>query len=157
MSSPLVSPEFANLYVGDTKDDDGQVIDSLVQEVDAPATPVTEAIDQSPLLAPIKYGRLLTGAVVLNSTDYVTPTMVLPPDENRIHLRIDGYSLAAAPAAKDYASFSDENGKAQSVSGGTRLRHGKGYTLDDYTGALWVMPDPITSDNFEITWEAITK
>lgn len=158
MSAPLETAEFKTLYVGNTSDDDGQVIDSLVQEVDSPAEKVMEPIDQEPLQNPKPINRLMTGTLVLNGTDTIAPQMILPPDDNRIHLRVDGLSLAVAPAAKDYAFLSDENGK---VSGaGTlafRLRHNKALTTDDYTGAVWVFPGPIVADNFEVTWVAVTS
>lgn len=157
MSAPLESAEFKNLYVGDPRDDDGQVIDSLVQEVDAPAEPIIEAIDQEPLENPKPITRLLSGTLIVTSADFLTPTMILPPDNNRIHLLIRAYSLAATPAAKDYVQLADENGKSSAPQMSYRLRHGTSHVLDDYTGAIFVMPGPITTDNVELTWVAVTS
>jgi hypothetical protein len=159
VSSPLVSPEFKSLYVGDTKDDDGTVIDALVQEVDAPATPVTEDISsQTPLETPVKYTRLMSGTLIITSADYLTPTLIVPADAHRKMIWINGFSLAVAPAAKDYVILSDENGKV--TPPGTiamRIRHLQGFSLVEHTGAIWAMPGPITTDNFELTWAAVTS
>lgn len=159
MSAPLESPEFKTLYVGDTKDDDGLVIDSLVQEVDAPAELQTERLNQESLENPKRIGRLMTGTIILSSTDTLAPQQILPADANRVHLLVRAYSLAAVPATKDFAFLSDENGKV--TGSGTlayRLRHGTSHALDDYTGAVYVFPGPaIAADNVEITWVAVTS
>lgn len=154
----MESPEFQTLYVGDSKDDDGKVIDSLVQEVDRPAEPQVEAIHPAPLERPKPLSRMFSGTLVFDQS-YTNPIQIATPDKNRLHFRIDGYSYAATPGQKDYVLLADENGKTQagSSSMATRLRHGKGYTLDDCTGAIWVLPGPITTDNFEITWVTVTS
>lgn len=158
MSSPLESPGFGTLFVGDTKDDDAQIIDALVQEVDTPAIPVQEPINPVPLVRPKDYARLLAGAIVLDSS-YLTPIQIVPSDKNRIELRIDVFSFAAVPGQNDYIFLGDENGKPGTTSS-WRLRPGatgKSHTFAYYTGALWVLPNPAITAAIEISFVATTS
>lgn len=163
MSAPLESSEFANLYVGDTRDDDGPVIDSLVQEVDRPAEPQIQSIPAVPLFDYVKPTRALTGTAILNSASLIAngggPIQIVPADLKRTHLHIAGYSSAATPGANDYAFLADESGKTQFASSAYRLRHNVGRTFDDYTGPIYVYPGPNISDTnaFEVSWLAVTK
>jgi hypothetical protein len=158
MSSPLESPEFEHLFVGDTRDDDPHVIDSLVQEVDAPATPVVEAIAPAPLITPPKKQRLLTGTFVFDANT-TSPIQIVPQDPKRMHLRLDGISFAATPGANDFLAISDDQGKVNTpFTAAWRLRSGKSHTIDDYTGAVYVMPGSgIATNSFELTWLSVTE
>lgn len=155
MSSPV--PIFGSQNV---HDDDGQVIDSFLIETDAPPD-LSQAIEPIPVPVkePIKRPtRILSGTEILTQTS--TPFMLLPPDSNRLHIRLDVFSYATTPGQKDYAIAGDENGKvanANMTQGPFRIRHGKGYTIDDHTGALWITPGPIVADNIEVTWSVVTK
>lgn len=157
MSSPLESPEFGTLYVGDTKDDDGPVIDSLVQEVDRPATPVIEKID-TPLIKTKRTTRVLSGTFVFDNTQIAnySPMQILPADAKRLEWSIKGFSYVAEPTITDYVYLADENGKMGSSSAG-RLRSGDKLNLDDHTGALWMLPNPGITGLFEVTYWATTE
>jgi hypothetical protein len=161
MSSPLETAEFQNLYVGDTRDDDGQVIDSFLVETDKPATPVTEKISPAPLVSPKRWGRLFTGSYLLQfgANALLSPYQILPADIARKSVTFSILSLAAAPTAyAEYVSISDENGKVISLSGGYNLRHGKDpLVLTDYTGPVYVFQGPAITANIEISWVAVTE
>lgn len=158
MSSPLESPDFKNLYLGDTRDDDGTVIDSFLIETDTPATPVTEPISPAPLITPPSWGRLLTGSFVV-TTALLAPWMVLPADTRRKSVTLSALSLAASPTAyAEYVQLSDENGKVLGMSGGYNLRHGKDpLVLMGYTGPLYVFPAATITAGIEISWIAVTE
>jgi hypothetical protein len=157
MSSPLETPEFGTLYVGNTKDDDGPVIDSLVQEVDTPATPVVQAISPAPLIRTKRNTRLLSGTLIFDNTVVATyaPIQILPADLQRLEWSIQAFSYAAAPTSGDYVYLADENGKLPSSSAG-RLRNGSILNLDDHNGALWVLPSPGLTGLFEVSYWATT-
>ena len=161
MSSPIPmeTPPYTNLFVGDVKDDDAQIIDENVLEVDRPAEPLTEPFGgvhgSNLLIAPKKITRVLSGFIVLDST-YIQPVMILPADANRTDMRIDVTSLAASPSLADYVFLADENGKCGS-SGAYRFRNGKGWHFDDHTGPVYVLPNPtVQSPGIEVTWVATT-
>jgi hypothetical protein len=158
MSSPLVSPEFENLFVGDAHDDDGRVIDSLVQEVDAPATPVVERIAPMPLIEPKRTTRILSGSfnfsfTLANAGGYA-PVQILPADANRQDMTIKAYS--SATTLTDFMYIADENGKLGTSSAG-RLRPGSAdFDVTEHTGAVWVLPNTAITADFEINWWATT-
>lgn len=158
MSSPLESPEYETLYLGDTKDDDGQVIDSLFIETNTPAAPVIEAIAPAPLEEPKPTTRIFGGSFNFEQTrlaDYTSPIQILPADANRKDLTIKSYSRAAAPTVTDFVFVADENGK-MSANGTGKLRPSSSdFDLSNHTGAVWIYPGAITAD-FEINWWATT-
>lgn len=158
MSSPLESPEFGGLYLGNTHDDDGQVIDSLVQEVDTPATPVTEPIRPATLIQPKRTTRILSGTLIFDNTQVAnySPIQILPADANRLQFNLKGFSYAATPGAADFVFIADENGKMNTSSSG-RFRSGGILALDEHTGALWAYPNSGITGLFELTWWATTS
>lgn len=165
MSAPLTTPEFMDadpdtpdaLYVGDYKDDDGAVIDSLMIETNAPATPVVQPLKVVPLQEPQRYGRLFTGSI-LATLDMVSPYRILPADPKRKSIVISAFSTAVDPEAlAEYVTLADENGVTASTSGAYRLRHGKDpLTLSDYSGAIYILPAPSITAGIEISWVAVT-
>jgi hypothetical protein len=158
MSAPLETAEFQNLYVGNPHDDDGQVIDSLVQEVDTPAdvTRVTQPISVRQLDKPAPRGRIITGNIVLTTT--FTPIQVLPADANRKSVTLQALSTAASPTALvEYISIADTSGKVNTTSA-LNLRHGKDpMTLNDYTGPVWAVVGPSSTAGIELSWVAVTR
>jgi hypothetical protein len=158
MSSPLETSTFETLFVGDTSDDDAHVIDSLVQEVDSPPTPIIEAIAPSALETPKKIGRLLTGAIVFD-VNVTAPVQIAPADANRKEIRFDGLSFNATPGQTDFIAISDDIGKVNTpFTSAWRLRSGKSHTIDDYTGAIYAFPGAgIATNSFEVTWVSVTE
>lgn len=158
MSSPLESPEFGDRYFGDTHDDDAKVIDSLDIEVDVPATPVVEAITPQPLERNKRNNRLLTGTLTFDANS-IAPVQIVPADPNRKEIRLDGLSFNATPGATDYLAISDDQGKVNTpFTAAWRLRSGKTHTIENYNGPLYVMPGAgIATNNFELTWLAVTE
>jgi hypothetical protein len=140
-------------------DDDGQVIDSFFIETDTPPD-LTQALETIPIPAkdPIeKPTRTLSGTEILTSA--FTPYMLLAPDADRTTIAIGVYSYATTPGVKDYALMADENSKVSTTSaqGSFRLRHNQVYSFSGHTGAIWITPGPILTDNIEITWRVVTK
>jgi len=155
MSAPLVDPVFQDKYFGNTADDDGLVIDSLIQEVDSPAKPVTEALDQVPLEKPRHTTRILSGTYTFDFGNPFAAFLLLPADFNRKALTVQGLSFAALPnAVGEYVEIVDENGKVVTSSAG-RLRSGQSVDFAEHTGALWVKAGPLTA-NFELTYWSTT-
>jgi hypothetical protein len=158
MSSPLESPEFENLFVGNASDDDGRVIDSLVQEVDAPATPVIERITPAPLIEPKRTTRLLSGTQTFDNLNPPTaPLMILPADANRVDLTIKGFSYVTVPTATDFVFVADSNGNMSSLSAGQLRSTSADFDLSEHTGPVWVFPSAALTGKFEISWWATTS
>jgi len=170
MSSPLESPEFRDndpdtpdgLYVGDTKDDDGQVLDSQVMSVDRPAEPVVEAIRQVPLEQPKKITRLITGTRVISPGD--SPMPILTPDAKRLSLKMLMTTPTGSATATDYVNFADNSGNVSQAlatgaeSGCTRIRAwAVDHTLDGHTGAVWIAGSLGQTLPLELTWVAVTS
>ena len=156
MSSPLLSPEFETLYVGNPKDDDGQVIDSLMQEVNAPAEPQIEPISVD-VEKPIRFTRLLSGAIRFDDANPFTAFQLLPADPWRKQLSLQCVSEEVTPViATDYIYVADENGKVNSSASG-RLYVGDKLTLDLHTGALWVVAAPAISGPIVVTYWSTTR
>lgn len=169
MSSPLYSPEFKDsdpdtpdgLYVGDTKDDDGPVIDSLFVETDAPATPVVEAVKAVPLIEPTPITRLLTGTEIIATGG--GPYMLLPPDRNRKSLKIALAVPSGTATATDYLNVADNQGAvsyAQQTGAGTgvtRIRpFAFDWVFDGHTGAVWIASGLNQTLPLELSWAAVT-
>jgi hypothetical protein len=151
----------------DLKDDDGQVIDSLLIETDTPPDikTATEPIPATPTHPPIRTTRLISGTMTLD-TNIVEPVLLLTEDSGRQQFRMDVFSNSATPSATtEYVMVADEKGKLQLPVDGSvmpgglmrRVRHGKDFPLDVHTGAIWVRPNPGITGTIEITWAATTK
>jgi hypothetical protein len=134
----------APTLAGDPTDDDGQVLDSLVEPSAEPPTP--SELPGSPkveLSEPKSLTRLLTGSQkLLASWDAV---LLLPADPLRLSLQM----WAASDTATDYARFSDDAGKIQVKSSSALLWSGQLLQLPlSHTGPVWVScPDatgPVT-------------
>jgi|SRR6185436_5914221 len=160
MSSPLETAEFETLYVGNTHDDDGPVLDSLVKSVDAPAELQITAIDATPLIEPVGPNQLIAGTQFFDFANLanITPTQILPADTRRKSVTLSLLSTAASPAALvEYVTLADSNGKTRS-SLAYNLRHGKDpLVLDGYTGEIWAYPSASITASVELTWVAITE
>lgn len=153
MSSPLESPEFGSLYVGDARDDDGRVLDSLVQSTDAPATPVVESIAPAPLVFPKPITRIFADTEQMYIGD--APRRLLSEDLKRQTCRVKVYSLndtAANITWRDFVIISDEKGKVSNGTAGINIvvHHGQSVDLDGHTGALWVIPGSLLTAVIEI-------
>lgn len=83
----MSDPSFRPLNLGDTQDDDAQVLDSLFVATDTPPTPVVEPITTPVLVDPPSPTRLLS---VRQSVDpsWTTPTLLLPEDTRRQFLTV---------------------------------------------------------------------
>jgi hypothetical protein len=142
----------APVLAGDHTDDDGIVLDSLVDPraepptpSDMPGSPKVELSEPKPLT------RLLTGSIkLLASWDAV---QLLPADPLRLSLQM----WAASDTATDYARFSDDAGKIQVKSSSAMLWSGQLLQLPlPHTGPVWVScPDatgPVT-----VCYAAVTR
>lgn len=154
MSAPVSGADTRPLDLGDTHDDDGAVIDSFLVEVDAPPTPVIEAIDTAPLHQPKPATVLRTGTHLLNTTWTVLKLLVADPNRNTFRLR--GYSNAAAPTVEDYCMVAFDPGLCTPQSA-YRLRHNTPLDLDEHTGDVYVLLNPAATGTFELTYCAVTK
>jgi hypothetical protein len=156
MSAPIADETFGLLHVGDTKDDDAQVVDSFLIETDAPPPLVIEAIDTAPLVKPKPATVLRTGSVLLALPAAAwAPYKVMVADINRQELRLEGFSSLAAPTFEDYALVAYDPGLLTAQSG-YRLRHGEKLTLDSHTGDLYVLINPLATGTFEVSWVGVT-
>lgn len=169
MSAPLESPEFTDtnpdtpdgLYVGNTKDDDGPVIDSFFIETDAPATPVVEPVKAEPLVEPTPITRLFTGTEILAVGG--GPYMLLPPDKNRKSLKLALAVPSGTATATDYLNIADNQGAvsyAQNTGGGagvTRIRpYAFDWAFDGHTGAVWISSGLNQTLPLELSWAVVT-
>jgi hypothetical protein len=169
MSSPLFTSEFAdndpetpdNLYVGDVRDDDAQVLDSFFIETDAPATPILEPIKSTPLRETPPETRILADTRVINVGDQ--PFRLLPADPNRKSFKIVMVTPTGSATQFDYINLSDNVGNVSqalntgSGSGCTRVRAwAADWTLDGHTGPVWVSGSNGQTLPLEISWMAVT-
>lgn len=148
------------------KDDDGQVIDSLLIETDAPPTPVLEPIPPTPELKPIPCTRILTGTMTMDAS-MVEPILLFAADTNRQQFRLDVLSNFATPVNADYVLVADEKSKLQLPVDGSvmpgglmfRVHHNHSLILDVHTGAIWIRPNPLISggSTIEATYVSTTK
>lgn len=157
MSSPVTPFETQN-----THDDDGAVIDSLLQEVDkAPPAP----LDPIPVLAPVEppvFTRVLAGTEYINpNTD---PFQLLAPDANRVETQIDVvWGGGGAATATDYINVGSESGPvsgaafAGSRPGAYRIYPGGGKDFDAHTGALYIGPSFGQTGQLIVTWRVVSK
>lgn len=156
MSQPLDFFSTANL-----EDDDGQVIDSLLVEVDNPPD-LREAVEPITIpetVVPTPVTRLIGGYIQFPQTTGA-PTMLLQADKNRKSLHLRCLSSSATPSVADSVFISDELSKIQYVSGpgtsATPIYNGVSVSLDEHTGALWAAPAPTLSGSITLTWVAVT-
>jgi hypothetical protein len=119
----------------DLKDDDGEVIDSLFKEVNAPPElkDATQPILVKALESPKVITRLISRDETINHT-WEQPYMVLPSDANRKSLNILVYS--PTEVATDGIRFSDENGNIRTSA---KVLHGDTVPITDHTGAIYAI------------------
>jgi len=159
MSSPI--PMFG---MSDNHDDDGQVIDSLLVEVDAPPdlNMARQPIVVPGETKPVETTRLLTGTMLFNPTDVTAPSLLLPADAQRKSLTIRVYSPSSSTT--DAVRFGDGTGSC--ASGGFWQSTDQPLTLDGHTGGVWFLPQSSTSTPgspvnnaaaIRISWWAVTR
>jgi hypothetical protein len=117
-------------------DDDGQVIDSLFIETDAPpdlkaALSVLLQLGEK-LKEPAKITRLISRSLSLDPT--WGPVLLLPADSLRKELKIRVYSPTAV--ATDGARFSDEPGDIRTAG---RVLHTGTSPFENHTGPVYVI------------------
>lgn len=143
----MSSPTFVPLNTGDTADDDGQVIDSLLEETNAPPTPLIEPI-REPEPVPAKVpGRMLTGNTTIDPS-WSGATLLLPSDINRtrLHIRAHGTAVDA------YVRVAGDPGE---LSMGGRLYGGDDQPWDGYTGPVLI--DCVGAAPVNVSWWAVTS
>jgi hypothetical protein len=145
----------------DLKDDDPAVIDSLVQETNAPADLKygVEPYHPVPQYKPNPITRLFTATVLLSGG--ADPYQLLPEDVNRITCKLSAYSTNATPANITYNDFclvGDNRGlvSARSNTFLCACHHLQERDLYGHTGALWVIPGPGMTAAIEVTAWAVT-
>lgn len=163
MSSPFPSEHatFGNLHVGDTSDDDPQVIESLFIETDTPPAvdQVTEQYGE-PLTKPVPVTRLITGRQTFNVGDL--PVQIVPADSERQQLTIRGQSWVTPTSnvdpTKDFVLMAYDKGiiSLGVNSSAKTFRSGENISLDEHTGEVWFGPQSALQGAFEITWIAVT-
>lgn len=153
----MSNPTFVPVFTGDPNDDDALYIDQLVKQQAGPIDPAASAalVNDKPK-EPVKPTRLLTGFSTYSVS--IDPSMLLPPDLNRLNLLVSIYSATAT----DAIYIADDLGKLAAVSGGSGLAYrlmtvNSPYTLSEFTGALYfVVPSGITGP-INISWASVTK
>lgn len=163
MSSPL-HPDFtpAAFSRQDFGDDDSAVLDSLVQETNAPAD-TKYAIDpviEVPQFKPVAPTKLFTATVILAGG--AQPFPLLPEDVNRVTCRVRAFSTNASLAAVTYNDFCLLHSEPGVVSSRMQnflitLHHDDVLDIDGHTGAVWVIPGPGMSSSIEVTAWGVTS
>lgn len=161
MSEPYADAQaYHGLYLGNPKDDDGQVLDSFTVEVDSPPEPTDMPVKGgqtvSPHQRPKQTNRIKSGYQKLNNT--FGPVLLTPPDAQRLNLLI-----LVTGATTDFVRISDDAGKMQepaaSQSGMSMLVPAGGaiITIDDFTGPIWVSPADVSGSNsVTVSYIAVT-
>jgi hypothetical protein len=120
------------------KDDDGQVIDSLLIETDTPPNPADapQPITEPALQNPEQWDRLLgTQQIIQIGWD---PILLLPADAHRQAVTIYVTSIGTVPGTPiptDGIRIADESGK---VYNGGRILHGQTISIN-YKGPLYAL------------------
>jgi hypothetical protein len=136
------------IIAGNLTDDDGQVINSLVEDMAEPPAakllPVATTVPPVPV-KPVM--RLLT--LTWNVLPGWPPSLLLPADPDRTALRIDVNSATAT----DVIRIADDAGKVQSVGGSALIYSGKDIPFNSaYTGPVWVYaPDAVGPVTVSVT------
>lgn len=132
----MSDPTFVALNTGDTKDDDAQVIDSLVQQEADPPAP-----DDMPLVrthtvrvTPAAPTRFIPAGFMSVDPAWTQPILLVPSALKRLHVLL---RVGVTAAGTDYLEVTDEIGRAAGrIYGSTTIQQQQ--TFDDWTGALWV-------------------
>jgi hypothetical protein len=129
---------FGNLDVGDTRDDDARVLQSLTEEIQAPPTPLQTHIVTPDLMLPKPPSMLITHTALLTSAG--GPQQLLQPDPNRVALYLRVTSSNAT--VTDYVLVADDDGKVQQLGTSAnfyaQLFHGAEVEFTPHTGSVWV-------------------
>jgi hypothetical protein len=141
------------------KDDDPEVIDSLIQATTAPAD-IKYGIQPEaviPQFQPVPVTKLFTATTVLAVG--ADPYPLLPEDVNRLTCRMTIFSLAVTPAYADYVLIGDNRGATSARNQNYLItgHHAQIIDLDAHTGQVWVIPGPSIAANIEITAYGVTS
>ena len=140
---------------GDHADDDGPVLDSLVeQSAEPPAPKPTTAPPAAPAPTPDKPrtpSRLLTGSMTINGTHGAV--LLLPADPDRRNLTI---SVVTATPELNRVRIAEDSGRVMTDGASLVLPNGRAWdSAAGYTGAVWAaVPDAGTAF---VTWAAVTR
>lgn len=148
----MSEPTPITLNTGNNSDDDGAVIDSFFVEVDnapglVPQDLVTTATETWPAIE-----RILTSTFVIQPT--WSPILVLPKDPHRMHItiRVVGFT------GTDQVWFADDSGKMGLASMAFILTGVQPtLTIDDFTGPLYLAPNPANGAAITVSVMAVTK
>lgn len=141
----MSTPEFRELHLGDTSDDDPQVLDSLVQQQANPVPPIPDVLTSEVVERPKRITRMQSGRLTIQST--WQPVRVLPPDTFRISLFI---AMDSADPT-DTVLIADTSDNA--MTGGS-IFQANPLPLRDHTGAVWAY-NP-TAHSVSISYWAVT-
>lgn len=148
----MSEPTFDALHTGNNEDDDGAVIDSFFIEVDnAPGLVPQDLVKVAKEVWP-KIERLNTATFSIAPT--WAPVLAMPKDPNRMHLtiRVTGFT------GTDELWFADDGGKIGIVSTAFKLTGAQpSLTIDDFTGPLFIAPNPANGATITVSIMAVTK
>lgn len=152
MSDPGYAPRLA----GDWHDDDGTVIDSLIELSQTPADE-TAADVVTPSHAgyepPRKPNRLVTGYLTVSQS--LVPVMLLPADTDRTSLTV----LVTGGAASDAVYLADDPSDLAYFGGSgssVRVAAGVSIGMSGYYGPLYMVPGTVAG-TINVSWWAVTK
>lgn len=154
---PAIPPPFGTQNL---KDDDPEVIDSLIQATSAPAdihegiVPVIPVPQFKPV--PVTRFYATTAVLALGAQAY----KILNEDINRLTCRLRITSTAASPTYADYVLIGDNFGSTSFASQNYLLtaHHGGGdVSLDGHTGNVFIIPGPSITGNIEVTAWGVTS
>lgn len=144
-------PEYAPLNLGDTRDDDAQILDEMLQENPNPGLPYPSEPGQPKYAQPVPPTRLMTGSVDLAPDS--PPQKLFNSDPNRCELilNFDSDTLAFVRIASDVANLAGNSVSAVfDASRGTPIR------LEKHTGELWAQNLDDT-ETVMVSWIAVTR
>ena len=142
---------------GDHADDDGPVLDSLVeQSAEPPAPKPTTAPPAAPAPTPDRPrtpSRLLTGSMTIN--DSHGAVLLLPADPDRKNLTLSVMSAGTAPEANG-VRIAEDSGRVMTDGASLVLPNGRTWdSVTGYTGAVWAA---VTGTGaLFVTWAAVTR
>jgi hypothetical protein len=150
---PLEATQEKPLNLGNTTDDDGQVLESLYEGISEPPD-VTEAIgepyapDSVPAERPT---RIITGTLTVLNT-WTQPTCILSEDLNRKSLTM----TVVTEAATDYVNMADDYSLLSADTSGRLYAMEAAEVLGKHTGPVWVTAAN-SGHQVIVSWWAVTE
>lgn len=147
---------------GDHADDDGPVLDSLVeQSAEPPAPKPATAPPVAPAPTPDRPrtpSRLLTGSMTINDSHGAVLLLPADPDRKNLSLSVMSAGTPDAPVTPEAngVRIAEDSGRVMTDGASLVLPNGRNWdSVPGYTGAVWAAVTGVGT--LFVTWAAVTR